>query len=185
MRWALQDVSKVAGLGSVEQGHDLATCEFFGCEGGADQAGGGRLLRWAVQGEVDQQVVGAVDDEAAERCLARMRSMAQPCSWAAAWRASLVAGTLVAPTRVKKSVWFSPDRATKRFGLSASTRSEGLAHLCELGLVHSTSKPVSESGAFIDFQRRRKSSPSDRTGSPEGLGRRHHLKACAGPHRRR
>jgi hypothetical protein len=27
------------------------------------------LLRWGVQGEVDQQVVSAVDDEAAERCL--------------------------------------------------------------------------------------------------------------------
>jgi len=28
-----------------------------------------------------------------------------------------------------QSVWFSPDRANKRFGLSPSTRSEGLAHL--------------------------------------------------------
>jgi hypothetical protein len=27
------------------------------------------LLRWGVQGEVDQQVVSAADDEAAERCL--------------------------------------------------------------------------------------------------------------------
>jgi hypothetical protein len=63
----LQDVSEVAGLGTVEQGHDLAAGKFSGCEGGSDQAGDGRLLRWGVQGEVVQQVVDAVDDEAAER----------------------------------------------------------------------------------------------------------------------
>lgn len=53
-------------------------------------------------------------------------------------------------------VWFSPDRAERRYGLSASTRTEGLAHLRALGLVSSKIQTVSESGAFIDFARRRK-----------------------------
>ena len=52
-------------------------------------------------------------------------------------------------------MWFSPARATDRFGFAASTRSDGLAQLRELGLVRTTLRTVSESGAYIDFARRR------------------------------
>lgn len=52
-------------------------------------------------------------------------------------------------------VWFSPARATARFGFAASTRVEGLAQLRELGLVRTTLRTVSESGTYIDFARRR------------------------------
>ena len=53
------------------------------------------------------------------------------------------------------SVWFSPARASARFGFAASTRTQGLKELRQLGLVRTTTKTVSENGAFIDFARRR------------------------------
>ena len=52
-------------------------------------------------------------------------------------------------------MWFSPSRAVERFWFANSTRVEGLRHLRELGLLRTTKKVVSESGAFIDFARRR------------------------------
>jgi hypothetical protein len=52
-------------------------------------------------------------------------------------------------------VWFSPARATARFGFAASTRSQGLAELRALGLLRTTIRTVSENGAYIDFARRR------------------------------
>lgn len=52
-------------------------------------------------------------------------------------------------------VWFSPARASNRFGFAASTRTDGLKELRSLGLVRTTTRTVSESGAFIDFARRR------------------------------
>lgn len=52
-------------------------------------------------------------------------------------------------------VWFSPARATDRFGFAASTRAQGLAQLRALGLVRTTVRTVSENGAYIDFARRR------------------------------
>jgi hypothetical protein len=52
-------------------------------------------------------------------------------------------------------VWFSPSRASERFGFANSTRVEGLRHLRELGLIRTTVQTVSESGSFIDFARRR------------------------------
>jgi hypothetical protein len=52
-------------------------------------------------------------------------------------------------------VWFSPARATARFGFAASTRVQGLAQLRELGLVRTTLRTVSEHGTYIDFARRR------------------------------
>lgn len=53
-------------------------------------------------------------------------------------------------------VWFSPDRAASRFGLSESTRRQGLQKLRELGLVVTTTMKLSESGDFIDLVRKRK-----------------------------
>ncbi|WP_315093262.1 hypothetical protein [uncultured Cellulomonas sp.] len=53
------------------------------------------------------------------------------------------------------AVWFSPERARERFGIATSTRREGLEHLRELGLVTTTSRIVSENGAYIDWARRR------------------------------
>ena len=53
-------------------------------------------------------------------------------------------------------VWFSPDRAATRFGLSESTRRLGLQKLRELGLVVTTTMNLSESGDFIDLVRKRK-----------------------------
>lgn len=52
-------------------------------------------------------------------------------------------------------VWFSPARATSRFGFAASTRTQGLAELRECGLLRTTTRTVSENGAYIDFARRR------------------------------
>lgn len=52
-------------------------------------------------------------------------------------------------------VWFSPQRATERYGLAESTRVQGLKQLRELGLMITKTRPVSESGAFIDQIRRR------------------------------
>lgn len=54
-----------------------------------------------------------------------------------------------------QTVWFSPARASARFGFAASTRTQGLKELRLLGLVRTTTKTVSETGAFIDFARRR------------------------------
>uniref|UniRef100_UPI003F495E7C hypothetical protein n=1 Tax=Amycolatopsis sp. CA-082387 TaxID=3239918 RepID=UPI003F495E7C len=53
-------------------------------------------------------------------------------------------------------VWFSPDRAASRFGLSESTRRLGLQKLRALGLVVTDTKNLSESGDFIDLVRKRK-----------------------------
>ncbi|WP_194816940.1 hypothetical protein [Nocardia sp. XZ_19_385] len=53
-------------------------------------------------------------------------------------------------------VWFSPERAANRFGLSESTRRAGLEQLREFGLVTSATVKLSESGDFIDVIRRRK-----------------------------
>ncbi len=55
----------------------------------------------------------------------------------------------------EQGVWFSPDRAKARFGFAASTRREGLDQLRDLGLVHTTTRSVSERGTYIDFARRR------------------------------
>jgi len=52
-------------------------------------------------------------------------------------------------------VWFSPGRARERFGLSTSTRRQGLDDLSRLGLVDTKTRVVSESGAYIDWARRR------------------------------
>lgn len=52
-------------------------------------------------------------------------------------------------------VWFSPARAKARFGLAPSTRTNGLAELQRLDLIATSTKVVSESGAFIDFTKRR------------------------------
>lgn len=52
-------------------------------------------------------------------------------------------------------VWFSPDRAAERFSLSASTRTDGLRQLRDLGLIMTKSQVVSERGSYIDYQRRR------------------------------
>lgn len=50
----LEDVGEVASLGPVEQGNDLAARQLTGCESRADEAGGGWVLRWGVQRQVDQ-----------------------------------------------------------------------------------------------------------------------------------
>jgi len=57
--------------------------------------------------------------------------------------------------RAAGPVWFSPARAGARFGLAPSTRTKGLAELQRLDLIVTSTKVVSESGAFIDFTKRR------------------------------
>jgi hypothetical protein len=57
--------------------------------------------------------------------------------------------------QAETGVWFSPTRASDRFGFAPTTRSQGLAHLRELDLVRTVKRTVSEHGAYIDFARRR------------------------------
>lgn len=57
--------------------------------------------------------------------------------------------------RAAGPVWFSPSRATARFRFAPSTRSKGLGELQRLDLVETSTKVISESGAFIDFSKRR------------------------------
>jgi len=62
-------VGEVAGFGAVEQGEELACGQFLGSEGRPEEAGGAGLLGCGVQGEVDEQVLGAVYDQSAELCV--------------------------------------------------------------------------------------------------------------------
>lgn len=57
--------------------------------------------------------------------------------------------------RAAGPVWFSPSRATERFGFAPSTRSKGLGELQQLEIVETSTRVISESGAFIDFSKRR------------------------------
>lgn len=52
-------------------------------------------------------------------------------------------------------VWFSPGKAADRFSLAETTQRQGLQELRQLGLLVTQKKIVSESGAYIDFTRRR------------------------------
>jgi hypothetical protein len=60
------DIGEIAGFGAVEEGEQLPAGEFFECERGAGDAFFRWQLRWGVEGEVDEEVVVACDDESAE-----------------------------------------------------------------------------------------------------------------------
>jgi hypothetical protein len=64
-----EHVSEVSRFGAVEQGEHLPRGQFFGVEGGAEEAGPSRCSRRCVEGEVDKQVLRSRDDQPAERLL--------------------------------------------------------------------------------------------------------------------
>nr|WP_310963922.1 hypothetical protein [Nocardioides marmorisolisilvae] len=99
------DVGEVAGLGTAEEGEELAAGEFERCQGGAEDGDGRSAVGWGVDGEVNQGLLSPARSTTSLQNVGASWTMttAQPRLWSACANASLAGVTDVVGVPAKRS----------------------------------------------------------------------------------